>query len=800
MFRHRLSQRIAGLLLTILLLIPATVLADGRLEGRVTGSGGTGLAGVSVLINETAVSVLTDQGGRYSFDRVPSGTFSVTFALGNNVLTVTGVRITDGPVSLDQSVDWSTTFADTITVYAASRRIEHLFDAPSSVAVIDESTIAREAAHAQLPRALASTPGVEITQSGMFDFNVNIRGLNSSLNRRVLTLLDGRDAASVLVGAQEWAAAALPMDEIARIEVVRGPASALYGANAFNGVIDMTSKQPRDTAGGNIQLSVGENSTGHVSMRHAGVFGTTWSYRAQGMYGRTGDFFVARNETVEYPGLPPEVIAPATDRTEFMNLGGRLDHYLPAKILTLEGGWARADGNLLLTGAGRPQNRGVQRPWVRSAFQTANWRAFGYYDSRKGEMLSLSAGNVIVDDSTRLHGEVQRQFGYAAGRGRVAAGGALRYERADTRDESGASTILRDVEDAWSGAVYGQIDHDLTNRLRILMAGRLDSSTLHDTKISPKAGLVQQISPTQSVRLTYGRAFQTASFVQYFTRVSVQPSLSLAALEAALAPVLGGVPLGFQQVPVLALGNEDLRVEQIDSFETGYSSVVAGRLVLGANYHYDHVTDMITPLLPQVGTSLGRINPEFGPYQPPAALGTVQQAIVLGALSAALPPNLFAVMSNDLDSSPIFAVASYTNLARVTVQGAELSANYFLNRKVKADLGVAWTDFSVAKDIPEQPVSSNTPPWSVRLGIAYTDDRKSASLLYRWSDHFDWTGGIFRGPVPSYSVVDLAAGYKLGMRTRVSLSVANLLDNEHYEIFGGDILQRSALLTLTQAW
>jgi outer membrane receptor protein involved in Fe transport len=157
-------------------------------------------------------------------------------------------------------------------------------------------------------------------------------------------------------------------------------------------------------------------------------------------------------------------------------------------------------------------------------------------------------------------------------------------------------------------------------------------------------------------------------------------------------------------------------------------------------------------------------------------------------------------MSNDLDGSPIFAIASYTNLARVRVQGAELSANYFVNRRLKADIGVTWTDFKVAEDIPEQPVSSNTPPWSVKLAIAYTDERKSASVLYRWSDHFNWTGGIFRGPVPSYSVVDLAAGYKLGIRTRVSLNVANLFDNEHYEIFGGDILQRSALLTLTQEW
>ena len=81
---------------------------------------------------------------------------------------------------------------------------------------------------------------------------------------------------------------------------------------------------------------------------------------------------------------------------------------------------------------------------------------------------------------------------------------------------------------------------------------------------------------------------------------------------------------------------------------------------------------MITPLLPQVGTELGRINLTFGQYAP-VGLTAGQQALVLGTLRAALPASLFAVMSNDLDGSPIFAVASYTNFGRATLQGAEAS-------------------------------------------------------------------------------------------------------------------------------
>ncbi len=796
-----LSHRIAIFVFVASFCLPISLFAQGRLEGRVTRTNGAALSGVSVLINETTASTVTDIAGRYAFDGLPAGTYTVTFSLGTNIMTLADVRVDKTTIRLDPVFDWTVTFAESMTVYAASRRTERLFEAPASVAVIDEAAIARDASYAQLPRALVSTPGVELTQSGVFDFNVNIRGLNTSLNRRVLTLLDGRDAAGVLVGAQEWAAVAVPVDEVARVEVVRGPESALYGANAFNGVIDMTTKEPRYATGGNAQLAFGETGTRRFSVRQAGSLGRDWAYRVHGTYGRTDDFFTARTQSVEYPGLPREVTVPATDRTEFVNTGARVDRYFSAdRLLTIDGGWARADGNVFVTGAGRPQNRGVQRPWFRSAFETPRWRASGYYDGRKGRMLSLSAGNVIVEDSMKLHGELQRRFEYGAGRGRVVAGGAFRYERADTRNDAGISTILRGIQDARSVAAYGQVDHNLTARLRVVLAGRLDDSTLHDTAFSPKAGLVQTISPTQRLRFTYGHAFQTASFVQYFTHVFAAPPVSLAALEASLSPALGGVALHLDNVPILALGNDRLRVERLDGFEAGYSGVFVGRVSVNADYYYNRVNDLVTALLPQVGTSLGRINPQFGAYEPPPGLSPSQRTLVLSTLRAVLPPSLFATMSNDLDGSPIFAIASYTNFGHVRVQGTEVSVDYFPNDRLRADTGFAWTDFATRRDFPDQPLSSNTPPYSARLGLSYADSTRTAAVTYRWSDQFTWIGGIFRGPVPSYSVADVAMSYKVVSRTRVSLNVTNLFNKRHYEIFGGDILRRTALVTLIQEW
>lgn len=796
----RLAQRVLTAALALVGIAPAAF-ASGRLEGRVTRPDGTGLAGVTVLLNETGASTLTDSAGSFVFDRLAAGTFTVTFALGDKLLTVPGVRVADTVVRLDRTLDWTGHYADTITVYAASRRTERLFEAPASAAVVSEGEIRREAAREQLPAVLQSVPAVDVAQSGMFDFNVNIRGLNVTLNRRVLTLLDGRDSAAVLAGSQEWAAMGLPLDEVGRVEVVLGPASALYGANAFNGVIDITSKEPRYSPGGSLQFTLGDNATRRVSVRHAAPFGGGWFYRVHAMYGRTGDFFTARTHSVEYPGLPAEVIPPVADRTEFISSGGRVDRYFSSSSLfTIEGGWSRNDGNVVLTGAGRPQNRGVQRPWVRAEFRHPRWRAFGYYDGRRGEMLSLATGGIIADDSTKLHGEVQRRFVYARGRGSIVAGGAIRYERADSRNDAGQPTIFRDVVDARTTAAYGQIDQALTKSLRAILAARFDESTLHSRQLSPKAGLVYSLAPGQHVRLTFGHAFQTGSFLQYYTRTPAAPPVQLGAVEAALRPALGGVALGLDSVPILVLGNDRLEVERISSVETGYSGVFRGRLLVRADYYFNRVNDLITSLLPQVGTSLGRINPQFAAYEPPASLSAAQRELVLATLRSVLPASLFQVLSNDLDGTPVFAAVSLTNFARVNLQGATLHARYFASDRLSADAGLSWLHLGTKSEFPEEPLSPNAPRVSLRAGVTYADRRKSAGLRYRWSDGFTWIGGIFRGPVPAYGVADLSASYELRPQWRLQANVTNVLDNKHYEIFGGDILRRSALVTLAYDW
>src|SRR6185503_17442467 len=272
------------------------------------------------------------------------------------------------------------------TVYSASRRTERVVDAPAAVTVVPQEDIEAVAASGQAPRVIESAPGVDFTQSGLYDTNFNARGFNSSLNRRILTLIDGRDPAIAFLGAQEWAALSFPLDEMASVELVRGPGSALYGANAFSGVLNMTTKLPRDTPGGRLMLSGGDLETRRADLRHAGGFGNEWYYRVVGGYQNSGDFARSRRLTVEYTVpcnttagistncLPREARTLVLDETDIKFGGLRFDHHFAnTNVLTLEGGYSELEGPVFQTGIGRVQVTDVERPWARVNFNMPHW-------------------------------------------------------------------------------------------------------------------------------------------------------------------------------------------------------------------------------------------------------------------------------------------------------------------------------------------------------------------------------------------------------------------------------------------
>jgi len=793
--------------------------STGRVEGQLTGGNGNGLGGVTVALTGGGVdrATLTNNDGRFSFETVPVGAHTLSYTLGdqssNQEIDVTAGATTE----IDEQLPWEASFAESITVYSASRQTERITEAPAAISVIPQEQIERQAASGQVPKLLEQTPGAEVTQSGLYDFNFNTRGFNSSLNRRILTLVDGRDPSVPFLGSQEWSSVTFPLDDLASIELVRGPGSALYGADAFNGVLNMVTKAPRFSQGGKVQLTAGDLDTIRGDVRVAGELGPTTFFKVTAGHMESEDFTVSRNPAnggAEYkpcsPGqsfdcLSPEPVPLAATENSLTFGGARLDQYFGggSAVFTIEGGTAEIEGPVAQTGIGRVQLLDVSRPWVRANFNTVHWNVLGYYNSRDAsDQLALRSGAQLVLDSENMAFEVQGNADFANQRGRIVGGASYKEEDIDSANDRGFQTLMFEpVSEDFTG-VFGQLEYDFTDSLKAVVALRWDDSSLHDSQVSPRGSLVYAINPNHSLRVTYAEAFQTPNYSEYFLVAPVAPSLtSLAGLEQALAPFLGGVSLGYGSIPFLALGNNDLEVEEITSYEAGYTGIFGPRTYMTVDYYRNDIenfiTDLISPFQAELG---GRINPNFGAYTPPGQLPVPVQQLILAQLRALLPPQIFAILSNAPNGAPIFAAATYTNFGEVESQGIELGLNHNFTQAFGFNFAYNWFDFDVQTELAADPVVPNAPESQFSLGFNYVTDKWDASLGYRWVDDFTWAAGVFQGEIPSYDVVSLAANYHFNDSWGIGVDVSNALDEEHYQAFGGDILQRRALAHINYSW
>ena len=797
---------------------------------------GRPLSGVVVAVQGLGLSVATDATGRYVLSRVPAGRQLLQFRrIGFAAREVTVIVTAGTPATADAVLDPQPIDLGTVVVEGVSRAPERMIDAPAAVDVVRPATAEPLSITGQVPLALARVPGLDVTQSGMNDFNVNARGFNTMLTRKMLVLQDGRDLATALVIRQTWGALAEPLEDLGRIEVIRGPGSALYGANAYNGVINITTPPARDVVGTKLTLGGGELGTARADLRHAGVsLNGRLGVRVNLGYTRSDDWTRSRTakdgsdwkeEYAPTAATPPTSPGPervalngqTTDAATGRALGtpdplvtvygsARVDYYAANRsIVTLEGGAAQEENPVFTIGSGRNQARRLVRPWARLAWDAGGSGVSAWYSGFSlPEMVRLASGEPVYTSEAAFHLEGRTSQSFARE--------ARLVVRASVQDNevNSKGTILGLAYDDRSDQYYGafaQLEYRV-GLVRVIGAVRWDDANLYAPQLSPKAAFVFTPTKNHALRVSVNRAFLTPSLPTLFAASAAGTGVqNLSAIEAQLradpsvGPALAAVPNGTlftnsAAVPESSLGNPVLAPQTVTSYEAGYKGQIGWRAFITLDAYAARIENFTTSMLPGV-------NPMYPRWTAPPEVPAADRATVESAVRNALAPRGSAVQNGltRLPDATTAVVLSFANVGTVDEWGVEFGSSISLSRVLTTSASYAWYNSAIRDNVAGNVLSPNTPRNKGVISLTYAGRQGiDVGVDARIVSGYHWTMGLWDGDIPASQMVNLSAGYRINPHLRVFANATNLFDQQHFEVYGGSVIGRRVLAALTSTF
>jgi iron complex outermembrane receptor protein len=508
----------------------AVAAQTGRVTGRVTTSdAGTPLGRVTVQVldvNRAVASAVTSDDGRYSIAGVPAGAYDVLATrIGYAPQRVKNIVVSAGAATTaDVTMVLAPTKLDEV-VTTASRRSEKALDAPAQVTVVSEEQI-QERATVTLAGHVQGVAGVDVNQGGVAQSNIVARGFNNAFSGSMLMMQDYRFAGVPSLRVNIPLLFTGTNEDIERVEVLLGPASALFGPNSGNGVLHVISKSPFTSQGSTVTLDVGERALVRGSVRTAQLLTDNVGLKLSGEYMRANDF------RYRDPGEPAMTIRDGANvpndrdfEVERMSGEARLDvRPRPGMELITTVGATQILNGLELTGANgtaqirnwRYVNLQQRLTWDRlflQGFINSSDAGNDNATDNSGTFL-LRTGQPIFDKSQVY--SVQAQHGFDVGqRLSFTYGSDFIY----TNPTTGGTINGRNeaIDDVIEGGVYAQGSMSLTSQFDLQGALRADQHDQIDgTFLSPRAALIFKPAQNQNVRLTYNRAFNTPANFSFF--------------------------------------------------------------------------------------------------------------------------------------------------------------------------------------------------------------------------------------------------------------------------------------------
>lgn len=660
------------------LLVAAVAQAqNGTLAGRVTAAeNGRGLSGARVTVLSgvrTVSAVVSGPEGNYSAPNIPAGTYVVQVTqVGRQLRRLTDVIITAGRTTrLDAELSEIATVLTTTTV-TAGRIQEKALEAPAQISVVTTEQIATRPS-VTVADHVRGQPGIDVSAGGIAQSMIVARGFNNAFTGSLLTLQDYRFAGVpslrvnvpfLFTGANE---------DIERIELLLGPASALYGPNSSAGVMHVITKSPFSSQGTTLTVDGGERNIFRGALRHAGTVGQKFGYKF------SGEYFTGNDWNYRDPGEPDSITRRLTDGGPRTRVANTRDFLTQRYAGEARVDWRPREGMEFITTYGRTQvNNAIELTGANGASQIRNWnfqsiqqrfrwnRLFAQVfanlsDAGNADSLSgsgtylLRTGTPIVDQSRVYAGQLQHGFRF--GRADVIYGGD--YIKTNPRTGGTINGANEDRDDVTEYGGYVQAKVPLSSEWDFLGAVRLDRSSVIDGNFfSPRAALIWKPEPTRTVRVVYNRAFSTPANFSFFLDLPQGGNAFnglVNSVRGGLGPAGALVPGAPFNYDVIANGNPPKTGFQYDrscGAASGFGSFcmrsslpgLTGAVPASAATAFPRVAQAMTPALAAVITA--QLTPTLGQAGAAAAANAI-----MTRLSTATPTNADIATRATLDVS-----------------------------------------------------------------------------------------------------------------------------------------------------
>ena len=604
-------------------------------------------------------------------------------------------------------------------VTSLSKISENAFRSAAAVYILTQEDIKRMGV-TSIPEALRVVPGVEVARISSNKWAVTARGFNNQLANKLLVLMDGRAVYNAHFSGVYWDVQDTVLEDIDRIEVIRGPGAAVWGANAVNGVVNIITKHARNTQGSYLSVTAGNQEEGIVQARYGGAVDDDMYYRGYVKYSDRDNFDEVDGDNafddwmigrggfrVDWDKTPQEAFSIQGDVYSGKENENRVLLFptlsAPFLIPTEDSNGGEVSGGNLMV------------KWENTLSNTSAIQIQSYIDSTRRDYDDLGQKQNTFDIDLQHQWKPHRRHEVISG-----VGFRLVYQSIDE------SSIFQHVNDHRFDKLYSAFIQDkmalIPDRLYLTLGSKFEHNSYTGLEYQPSARMAWMVSDKQTAWAAVSKAVRTPNYAEHNFRtiVGVVPPNTVAS----------GTPAGF----VKWRGNSALNSEDMIAYEIGYRVQPVEHAYFDITAYYHDFENLVT-------TERGDFFPE---------------------------PEITSYLTFD-------------NKSFGEVTGVEISANWEVTPtwRLMGSYGLVNMDLHVdddSADVLEEPLEGDSPrnTASLRSYWNVTDHVSVNKVIY-------FVDNLVTADIPAYVRFDMNVAWKPWEDMEIGMVGQNLFDGEHRE-------------------